>query len=221
MGMIVKTSAEPVWPLFDLRLTCKNIHLRPVRESDLSELAQILPDDFEHNPNSNYWPGLDLAANRRRLMFQGYWRNLGAWSVESWDLTFCTIYEGLIVGMQSLEAEQFTELRTVDSGSWLAPSVRGIGIGTSMRTAILGLAFDHLGAQEAITSARLDNAASLGVSRRIGYRDNGVSTSQSPSGPCQLRHMRLTRAQWQESALGDSVSVAGLSGCAAYFGLER
>jgi len=218
--MIVKTSAEPVWPLFDLRLTCKNTHLRPVRESDLSELAQILPDDFEHHPNSNFWPGLDLASNRRRLMFQGYWRNLGAWSVESWDLTFCVFYEGLLVGVQSLEAEQFTELRTVDSGSWLATSVRGIGIGTSMRTAVLGLAFDHLGAQEAITSARLDNAASLGVSRRIGYRDNGVSTGRSSSGPCLLQHMRLTRAQWQESSLGDSVLVTGLSGCALCFGLE-
>jgi len=32
--------------------------------------------------------------------------------------------------------------------------------------------------------------------------------------------MRLTRAQWQESSLGDSVLVTGLSGCAIYFGLE-
>ena len=89
-----------------------------------------------------------------------------------------------------------------------------------MRVAILGLAFDHLGAQAAITSARIENAASLGVSRHIGYRDNGVSTSRSPTGLCQLQHMRLTRAQWRDASLGDSVTVTGLSGCALDFGLE-
>ena len=211
---------ESVWPLFDLRLTFNDTVLRPVRETDLKELARILPDDFEHDPSSNLWPGLDLASNRRRLLFQNYWRNWGTWSVESWTLDFCVIHQGQVVGIQALEAEHFVELRTVDSGSWLAPDYRGVGLGTSMRIAILGFAFDHLGAQAAITSARFENAASLGVSRRIGYQDNGVSMSRSPSGPCQLHHMRLTRDQWQESSLGDSVVVAGLSGCALYFGLE-
>lgn len=214
-------SNEPVWPLFDLRLTYNDITLRPVRETDLDELARILPDDYEHDPSASLLLGLDLAANRRRLLFQNYWRNWGTWSVESWILDFCVIYQGQVVGIQALEAEDFVELRTVDSGSWLATHCRGAGVGTSMRIAILGLAFDHLEAQAAITSARSDNAASLGVSRRIGYRDNGVSASRSPSGPCQLRHMRLTRAQWQESSLGDSVVVTGLNGCALYFGLKQ
>ena len=213
-------SDEPVWPLFDLRLTFNDTMLRPVRETDLNELARILPDDFEHDPSSSLLLGLDLASNRRRLLFQNYWRNWSTWSVESWTLDFCVVYQGQVVGIQALEAEHFVELRTVDSGSWLAPDYRGVGLGTSMRIAILGFAFDHLGAQAAITSARFENAASLGVSRRIGYRDNGVSTSRSPSGPCLLQHMRLTRAQWQESSLGDSVLVTGLSGCALYFGLK-
>jgi len=215
-----KPNKEPVWPLFDLRLTFNDTVLRPVRESDLDELAKILPDDVEQDPSSNFLLGLDVASNRRRLLFQNYWRNWSTWSVESWKLDFCVIYQGQVAGIQALEADDFVELRTVDSGSWLAPEHRGIGLGTSMRIAILGLAFNHLGAHAAITSARFDNAASLGVSRRIGYQDNGISMSLSPSGPCQLHHMRLTRAQWQESSLGDSVLVTGLSGCAIYFGLE-
>jgi RimJ/RimL family protein N-acetyltransferase len=216
-----KPNNEPVWPLFDLRLNFNDTMLRPVRETDLNELARILPDDYEHDPSSSLLLGLDLASNRRRLLFQNYWRNWGAWSVESWTLDFCVIYQDQVVGIQALEAEHFVELRTVDSGSWLAPDYRGVGLGTSMRIAILGFAFDHLGAQAAITSARFENAASLGVSRRIGYRNNGVSMSRSPSGPCELQHMRLTRAQWRESSLGDSVLVTGLSGCALYFGLEQ
>ena len=218
--MSAKPKNEPVWPLFALQLTFNDTVLRPVRESDLDELARILPDDVEQDPSSNFLLGLDVASNRRRLLFQNYCRNWSTWSVESWTLDFCVIHQGRLVGIQALEAEHFVELRTVDSGSWLAPEYRGIGLGTSMRIAILAFAFDHLGAQTAVTSARFDNAASLGVSRRIGYQDNGVSMSRSPSGPCQLHHMRLTRDQWQESSLGDSVVVAGLSGCALYFGLE-
>ncbi|MHB2028667.1 MAG: GNAT family N-acetyltransferase [Acidimicrobiales bacterium] len=219
--MLGEPNSEPNWPLFELRLTINDTLLRPVRETDLDELARILPDDVEHNPNSRLWLGLDLASNRRRLLFQNYWRNWGTWTVESWTLDFCVINRSQIVGIQTLEAEDFVELRTVDSSSWLTPECRGLGLGTAMRVAILGFAFDHLGAQAAITSARIDNAASLGVSRRIGYRENGVTTSRSPTGPCQLQHLRLTRAQWQESSLGNSVFVTGLSGCALYFGLER
>ena len=220
IGMSEGPKSEPVWPLFDLRLTFNDTVLRPVRETDLNQLARILPDDYEHDPDSTLLAGLDLTSNRRRLLFQNYWRNWGTWSVESWILDFCVIYHGQLVGIQALEAEHFVALRTVDSGSWLAPEYRGMGIGTNMRIAILAFAFDHLGAQAAITSARLENAASLGVSRRIGYRDNGVSTSRSPSGPCQLQHLRLTRAQWRQGSLGDSVVVTGLSDCALYFGLE-
>ena len=210
-----------MWPLFDLRITFNNTVLRPVRETDLNELARILPDDYEHDPSSSLLLGLDLASNRRRLLFKNHWRNWGTWSVESWTLDFCVIYQGQVVGIQALEADHFVELRTVDSGSWLAPDYRGAGLGTSMRIAILRFAFDHLGAQAAITSARSENAASLGVSRRMGYRDNGVSTSRSPSGPCQLHHMCLTRDQWQKSSLADSVVATGLIGCALNFGLEQ
>jgi RimJ/RimL family protein N-acetyltransferase len=102
----------------------------------------------------------------------------------------------------------------------LAQSARGAGIGTLMRTAVLALAFDHLGAQAAVSSAREDNAASLGVSRRLGYRDNGVSRSRSPTGPCTLVHLRLTREDWIASGRGNLVSVAGLDRCAPYFGVD-
>jgi hypothetical protein len=34
-------------------------------------------------------------------------------------------YAGDVVGVQSLEADYFATLRTVDSGSWLVPAVRG------------------------------------------------------------------------------------------------
>jgi RimJ/RimL family protein N-acetyltransferase len=209
------------WPLFGLRLSCRDVRLRAVTEADLPRLAEILPDDAEHDPRAELFAGLDRQHNRRRLVYQTCWRAFGTWSPASWALHFAVEHAGSIVGMQVLEGEQFPVLRTVDSASWLVPGVRGRGIGVAMRMAVLGLAFDHLGARAAITSADTDNAASLGVSRRIGYSDNGVSLTESEHGVIELIHLRLTSDQWQELGHGQHVSVHGFEACRPWFGLDR
>lgn len=65
-------------------------------------------------------------------------------------------------------------LREVHTGSWLGRRYQGQGIGTQMRAAVLHLALDGLGAQRAVSAAFEDNPASLGVSRKLGYRDDGI-----------------------------------------------
>ncbi len=206
------------WPLFGLRLDCNDVHLRPVRERDLPRLAALHPLDHEHDPSAGSFPGEDLAEHRRRLVYQGYWRALGTWSPTSWCLDFAVEHEGALVGVQSLEADEFLDLRTVDSGSWLVGSARGRGVGIAMRTAVLALAFDHLGALAAVTSARADNAASLGVSRHVGYRDNGVGLSRSVRGLVELAHLRMTAEEWRASGAGNRVTVSGLDPCLPWFG---
>ncbi|MGN6331863.1 MAG: GNAT family N-acetyltransferase [Motilibacteraceae bacterium] len=206
------------WPLFGLRLRCGQVRLRPVREADLAHLVAIHPDDHEHDPRPERWPGQTLREHRARLLCQGYWRALGTWSPTSWCLDLAVEREGVAVGVQSLEAADFPTLRTVDSGSWLVPEVRGRGLGVAMRTAVLALAFDHLGALAAVSSARTDNAASLGVSRHLGYRDNGVSLTDSPTGLTALTHLRLTAADWRASGRGRQVDIEGLEPCRRWFG---
>lgn len=207
------------WPLFGLRLRCGNVLLRLVRERDLPRLAAMQPPDYEHDPKAEAFPGQDVDEHRRRLIYQGYWRSLGTWSPSSWYLDFAVEYEGALVGVQSLEADDFLNIRTVDSGSWLVRSVRGRGLGIAMRRAVLGLAFDHLGALAAVTSARTDNAASLGVSRHLGYQDNGISLNASGNGLVELKHMRLTAEEWRATAQGRQVSVSGVDECLPWFGI--
>jgi RimJ/RimL family protein N-acetyltransferase len=208
------------WPLFGLRLRCDDVLLRPVRERDLRRLAALQPPDYEHDPSAEVFPGESLAEHRRRLVYQGYWRSLGTWSPSSWCLDLAVEHEGALVGVQSLEADDFLDLRTVDSGSWPVDSARGRGIGIAMRTAVLALAFDHLGALAAVTSARTENAASLGVSRHVGYRDNGVSLNRSGHGLVELAHMRLTAEEWRASGAGSRVTVSGLDSCLPWFGVS-
>jgi RimJ/RimL family protein N-acetyltransferase len=210
----------PDWPLFDLRLRCRAVDLRPVREADLSELAALEPGDYEQDPRLEQFGGLSEARNRRRLFHQGYWKALGTWSPSSWVLHMAVAHEGSLVGVQTLEGDDFTVLRTVDSASWLVPGVRGRGLGVAMRMAVLGLSFDHLGAVAAITSARLDNLASLGVSRRIGYTDNGVGFVAERSGRVLLRHLRLTAEQWRAAGHHREVTVDGFGNCRPWFGLK-
>lgn len=208
------------WPLFGLRIHCRGVELRAVREDDLPRLAAIRPDDYEHDPHAEMFAGLDQRQNRSRLSYQEYWRSFGTWSPTSWCLNVAVQHDGVVIGIQSLEAEQFPVLRTVDSGSWLVHAMRGRGIGVAMRMAVLGLAFDHLGALAAVTSADGDNAASLGVSRRIGYVDNGVSLNDSGHGPIELVHLRLTADRWQASGLAAEVAVSGFEPCRPWFGLQ-
>lgn len=205
--------------MFGLRIRYMDLDLRLVREVDLPKLAALQPTDYEHDPRAEVWPGDSLAEHRRRLLFQDYWRSLGTMSASSWRLDFAVRHRDSLVGIQSLEAEQCLALRTVDTGSWLVPAVRGRGIGVAMRTAVLSLAFDHLGALAAVTSARTDNGASLGVSRRVGYQANGVSLNASGNGLVQLHQMRLTADEWHASERLEQAEVAGVDPCTKWFGL--
>jgi RimJ/RimL family protein N-acetyltransferase len=207
----------PVDPLASA--TRPPVSLRPVRESDLPTLLDLLPDDVEHDPASEMFAELDLAANRRRILLQMYWRSAGTWSVDTWSLPFLVTHAKRPVGIQLLEAQHFRDLRVVDSWSWLVHAARRQGVGVAMRAGVLALAFDHLGAEAAVSSAREENGASLGVSLRLGYQDNGVSRSRSPSGPCTLRHMILSRATWEASAWQGRVEVRGLAECRPWFGI--
>lgn len=208
------------WPLAGLRLSCRDVSLRPVREADLTALAAVLPADVEQDPRLELFPGLSDEENRRRLFYQGYWRALGTWSPSSWVLHFAVAYRGELVGVQTLEGDDFPALRTVDSASWLVPGVRGRGLGAAMRTAVLGLAFDGLGAVAAVSSAVAGNAASLAVSRRLGYAENGVGLLVVPGGAvAELRHVRLTAPAWRSAGHGRAVTVDGLPPCLPWFGL--
>ena len=69
------------------------------------------------------------------------------------------------------------------TGSWLGREYQGRGLGKEMRAAVLGFAFDGLDALVAETSAFLDNGPSNGVSRALGYEENGLGQPGSRGRP--------------------------------------
>jgi RimJ/RimL family protein N-acetyltransferase len=151
---------------------------------------------------------------------QEYWRARGSWRPESWALSFGVFHAGELVGYQGLEGDDFATLRTVDSSSFLTHAVRGRGFGKQMRAAVLTLAFGALGARFAITSAWSDNDASLGVSRAIGYDDNGVTTHRRGETAGEMTHLRLSRERWSTSGWASRITVEGVDACMPFFGLR-
>jgi RimJ/RimL family protein N-acetyltransferase len=207
------------WPLHDIRLYAGELTLAPLTEADLDAVATVLPADLEQNPSATRYDGLDDRANRGAVLHQEYWRSMGCWRPDAWEVYFVVRRDEEIVGLQGLEGPDFRTLRTVDTSSWVVPAARGHGIGKGMRLAVLALAFDHLGAQAAITSAWHDNHASLGVSRALGYRPNGASFLARGDGVDTLVHMRMTGADWLARGAGHDVRVDGLAPALPLFGL--
>jgi RimJ/RimL family protein N-acetyltransferase len=212
---------HPHWPLLDLRITTGDLELRPLVEADLAEVVRALPADLELNPHATRFAVAE-DVHRAVVVHQEYWRSYGTWTVDAWRFHLAVRRDGELLGLQELEGNDFPTLRTVDSSSWLVPEARGSGLGKVMRRAVLSLAFDHLGALAAITSAWHDNHASLGVSRSLGYRPNGESLMAregADQGVDTLVHLRMTRGDWLASGGSVGVTVEGVDACRPWFGV--
>jgi RimJ/RimL family protein N-acetyltransferase len=214
--------AHPHWPLFDLRIRTPRLELRPDWDDGLAELAEVAAagiHDPDTMPFSIPWSDAPPGGELERAVYVWSWRQRAESSPEKWHIPFLVILEGRVVGTQALEAEHFAKTKVVETGSWLGLPYQGRGIGTEMRAAVLHLAFAGLGAVQAMSGAFHDNTASLGVSRRLGYKDNGVHVQLRRGEPDRLVHLALTREDWQAHRFPGEISVSGLGPCLPLLGV--
>jgi len=208
------------WPLADLRLQTPDLGLRWPRLDDLGALADLAAVGV-HDPEVQPFmvPWTDASPEERaRGTIQYHWSRWGTWKPSDWMFELVVLRDGAVVGTQGVGGHDFAVLREVHTGSWLGRRYQGQGNGTQMRAAVLHLAFDGLGARWAISAAFEDNPASLGVSRKLGYRDDGVDWYQVRGRPELSRRLRLDRAGW-EAARTVPVQIDGLPPCLPLFGL--
>ena len=219
------TPTPAYWPLTGLRLQIAlptgNLDLRLPDADDLASLA-ALAEPGMHDPSVQPfavpWTDADPATRALSTM-QYHWLCWATWAPAKWELNLVAVRDGSVVGTQGLSATDFAVLREVGTGSWMGRRYQGQGIGTAMRAAVLALAFDGLGAQYAVSSAFTDNAASLAVSRKLGYADDGLDRRVSRDGPAELRRLRLDRGSWQAHRTAE-VTISGLRPCLPMFGLD-
>ena len=207
------------WPLFGLRIRSERLLLRLPTDDDLGRLlavaqAGIHPPDVM--PFGIAWSTVPSTAWERGFL-QHHWGLRASWTPDNWQLNLLIELDGQPIGSQSIHATRFSVLRTVDSGSWLGRMFQGRGYGREMRAAVLAFAFDALGAQVATTEAFLDNAASAGVSRSLGYEENGRG-SLAPAGVArETQRFRMTVERWR-SQPRPPIQVEGFEACRELFG---
>ncbi|MGW6579490.1 GNAT family N-acetyltransferase [Streptomyces globisporus] len=208
------------WPLYGLRLRTPRLELRLPGLELLDELASAAAHgvhDPDRMPFSVAWTD-GKPDEVARAVFQHVLGTVAGWSVQDWTLSLAVLHEGEVVGRQDLMGRDFGVRRQVETGSWLGLPHQGRGLGTEMRAAALHLAFAGLGARYAVSAAMTDNLRSLGVSRRLGYGDDGLDTGVVRGAAVTLRRLRLDRARW-EAHRSVAVTVEGLDACRAEFGV--
>lgn len=213
--------ASSFWPLAGLRLRTPLLELRWPSQADLDALAGLAADgvhDPAVQPFGVAWTDVG-PAERARSVLQYHWGRWAAWTPADWRLELAVVRDGTVVGTQGVSGADFAIRREVATGSWLGRAFQGQGIGTQMRAAVLALAFEGLDARYACSDAFEDNAASLGVSRKLGYADDGIQTFSIRGRAAVSRRLRLDRAAWR-AARSVPVEVTGLEPCLPDFGLD-
>jgi len=214
----VSTVAD-ILPALSLRICAGPLELRGIGDDDLAALCDLASRGI-HPPESMpfYFPWTDAPPGQLALnTAQYHWRVRASFGTESWTLPLGVWHEGVLVGSQALETQNFLVTRTAETGSWLGREFQGRGIGTAMRRAICAFAFDHLDAAEITSGAFADNPASLAVSRKAGYRRNGTARVQRRAGELAVLHRLVLRRE--DLVRGDPIAVTGLAAFRRSIGL--
>lgn len=213
--------AAGIFPPARIRVVTPRLELRMPTEPELVELCEVAARPV-HEPAEMPFsmPWSDEPTNViPRSAYQWHLAARGRFSPSSWTLLLTVFVEGRPVGVQDIGARDYGPRREVGSASWLSRELHGRGLGTEMREAMLHLAFAGLDAQWATSGAYVDNAASNRVSKKCGYRPDGIDVHvrrrgpTAPGGPSIERAVetryRIDRPTW-EARRRDDIQLHGI-----------
>ncbi|WP_210648645.1 GNAT family N-acetyltransferase [Nocardioides sp. SYSU D00065] len=191
------SSVADLFPPLGLTIEAGPLVLRGISDDVLAELCDLAVGGI-HDPAvmpfSVPWtdaPPEQLARNTAAY----HWRARAEFRPDAWGLHLAVFHDGQLVGTQAFETSDYLVTRTGETGSWLGRQFHGRGIGTAMRQVVCAFAFDHLGAAAVTSGAFLDNPASLAVSRKLGYRPNGIRRLKRREGELALNQALLLEPQ--------------------------
>lgn len=214
---------ERLWPLFGLTVTTPRLTLRYVDDDLGAALARLAVSgihDPATMPFAEPWTDAEPSELERNTL-RYYWRNRAETSREHWDLNMAVCHGQDVVGMCSVSSDGFPATRTASTGSWLGRDYQGHGLGREVRRAALTLIFAGLDADHATTSAWHDNAASLGVTRSLGYTETGSRVLPRRDQPDTMLDFSMTRQQWQTLDSSADIQLPGIAAVSQFLGTTR
>ena len=183
----------------DVSLSCGPVTLVVPTLAQTVELARLVHNGLfapgEANTVGSWYDSRHLTTTARSVVA----KQMEAWRPTEQSrisLRFAIVVDGQVVGVQSLgdtNAGPFRVSGELDTGSWLAPHMRGKRLAVPARLCALHLAFDVLGAHAVVSEALTENVASKQVSLRCGYVDDGRGIDTT--GGCTCLHLKAFPAQ--------------------------
>ncbi|TLH80745.1 N-acetyltransferase [Mycolicibacterium cosmeticum] len=213
--------ADPIWPLAELEVSTPNLALRYITDELATELAMLAARGI-HDPATMPFtePWTDVESPRlERNTVQYFWRCRAEVTPEHWDIPLAVMADGRPVGVCTVHAEDFPQHRSVTTGSWLGRAHQGRGLGKEMRQAALHLIFAGLGAQQAVTRAWHDNAASLAVTRSLPYVRTGDAVELRRDRQDLMLSFTMTRDAWNTIRRSD-IRLTGVEAVAGQLGFS-
>lgn len=187
-----------LWPPLGLRVVGAGLELAWANDEHLYALAREAAagvHEVTAMPFAVPWTQGDPEQVGRSVLQYG-WGRRGVLSPADWCLQLAVLRDGRPLGLQDAFARDYPVTRTAETGSWLGLRHHRQGVGWRMRLLVLHLLFEGLGAQTATTSAFADNPGSLGVTRKLGYRENGTTTSVRNGAAATSCLFRMDRDDW-------------------------
>lgn len=215
------TTAVTALPLLGVRVQAGPVELRGITDDLLGPLADLAvagihaPDAM---PFSVAWTAVPPAELPRNFA-QHHWRVRASFAPEKWSAEFAVFWNGELAGVQGISTVDYLVTRGGETGSWLSRAFQGKGIGTAMRQVMCAFLFDHLDAKYVTSAAFTDNLASLAVSRKTGYADNGIRHVSRQGQLATLQDFRLTPGRLIR--FGHDLTVSGLPEFRRSIGLEN
>lgn len=218
--MMIKPVLADLWPQYGLTISTPRLELRLPQEEEVATLAHLAGRGVHREGERPFLtPWTDGSAeDRARMVLQEHWSRLAGWTAAAWHLGLGVFRHDEPLGVVTLRARDFLVVREVTTSSWLGLEHQGNGYGTEARAGLLALAFDHLGANAALTEVFQDNHASQGVSRKLGYEHDGISVDARDGQAVVSDRLRLTRKKWSHTK-DHAVKVDGMAACRHMFGL--
>lgn len=214
-------SLSELWPPAGVVVRTPRLELRWPSQDDLVGLAEVAArgiHDEKMMPFTMPWTRVS-PVERARSVLTWNWGHWGAWRPEDWAWDAVVVIDGLVVGTQGMMAKAFGVTRTAETGSYLGREHQDQGIGKEMRAAMLHLLFAGLDGERATTGAFEDNAASLGVTRSLGYRANGETIADSEGTRRRELLFVMDRSDW-ETRRRDDIELVGVEAARPFFGLD-
>ena len=203
------TSIGDVFAVLDLCVTAGDLELRGISDDDIATLGALAAQGIHSADRMPFsFPWTDVPPDELPLNFAQYhWRTRADFSPAAWVLNLGVWSRGELVGVQGVQTSNFVVRRTGETGSWLGAVHQGRGLGTVMRQVMCVLLFEHLGFTEVTSGAFADNAASLAVSHKVGYRVNGTERCERRGELAEMTMLALNPDELVRPDL--SVEVSG------------